>query len=45
MLSDGSFKIFTGSTIAVVLIILTVGSVAWPVLGSALKKGKQNKSA
>jgi putative tricarboxylic transport membrane protein len=35
MLSDGSLKIFTGSTIAVVLIILTVGSIAWPLLSSA----------
>ena len=45
MLSDGSLGIFTGSPIAVTLIILTVGSVAWPFISSALKKGKLKRAA
>lgn len=45
MLSDGSLKIFYGSPIAIVLIGLTVLSVAWPLIGGAVKKSKTVKAA
>lgn len=45
ILSDGSLKIFYGSPIAIVLIGLTVLSVAWPVIGGAVKKSKTVKAA
>jgi len=45
MLSDGSPKIFFGSPIAIVLILLSVISIAWPLAGNALKKARAVRAA
>lgn len=45
MLSDGSAKIFIGSPITVVLIALTLGSIALPFIGGALKRFKAARAA
>jgi len=45
MLSDGSPKIFFGSPIAIVLILLSVISIAWPLAGNALKKARAARAA
>jgi putative tricarboxylic transport membrane protein len=45
MLSDGSPKIFYGSPITIVLIALTLFSVAWPLAGNAIKKARAARAA
>lgn len=38
VLSDGSLSIFTGSPLAITLIVLTIGSVVFPLIKEAMKK-------
>lgn len=40
MLSDGSFGIFFGSTICLILWVLAIGSIAWPFISEARAKKK-----
>lgn len=40
MLSDGSFGVFFGSTICLVLWVLAIGSIAWPFISEARAKKK-----
>lgn len=42
MLSDGSFSIFFGSVICLVLWILAIGSIAWPFISEARAARKNN---
>lgn len=40
MLSDGSFGVFFGSTICLILWVLAIGSIAWPFISEARAKKK-----
>ncbi|WP_320045872.1 tripartite tricarboxylate transporter permease [uncultured Ilyobacter sp.] len=40
VLSNGSLSIFTGSPLAITLILLTIGSVVFPLIKEAMKKKK-----